>query len=95
MDIYGAAMLDMGYQSGQNDPNWFDVLRPTKLPAFEDQYCHATINVDELDPECALTTLVLHEPRRLKRAEYILNNSFGMLGINSVVIIKKFTKSAL
>src|SRR5262245_57700151 len=60
------------------------------LPAFEDQYCHATINVDELDPECALTTLVLHEPRRLKRAEYILNNSFGMLGINSVVIIKKF-----
>ena len=25
MDIYGFAMLDMGYQSGQNDPNWFDV----------------------------------------------------------------------
>jgi hypothetical protein len=38
MDIYGAAMLDMGYQSGQNDPNWFDVLRPTKLPAYEKQY---------------------------------------------------------
>ena len=63
------------------------------LPAFEDGYCHATINVDELDPECALTTLVLHEPRRLKRAEYILNNSFGMLGINSVVIIKKFANT--
>ena len=60
------------------------------LPAFDDQYCHATINVDELDPDCALTTLVLHEPRRLKRVEYILNNSFGMLGINSVIIIKKF-----
>ena len=38
LDIYGFAMLDMGYQSGQNDPNWFDVLRPTKLPAFENQY---------------------------------------------------------
>ncbi len=38
LDIYGFAMLDMGYQAGQNDPNWFDVLRPTKLPAFEDQY---------------------------------------------------------
>jgi hypothetical protein len=38
MDIYGAAMLDMGYQSGQNDPNWFDVVRPTKLPAYENQY---------------------------------------------------------
>jgi 3-oxoacyl-[acyl-carrier-protein] synthase II len=61
------------------------------LPAFDDGYCHATINVDELDPECALKTLVIGEPRRLKRVEYILNNSFGMLGINSVVIIKKFS----
>ena len=38
LDIYGFAMLDMGYQSGQNDPNWFDVVRPTKLPAYENQY---------------------------------------------------------
>lgn len=38
MEIYGFAMLDMGYQTGQNDPDWFDVLRPTKLPAFEDQF---------------------------------------------------------
>lgn len=61
------------------------------LPAFDDRVCHATINVDELDPECALTTLVLNEPRQLNRCEYILNNSFGMLGINSVVIIKRYT----
>jgi hypothetical protein len=38
LDIYGFAMFDAGYQSGQNDPNWFDVLRPTKLPAFANQY---------------------------------------------------------
>jgi hypothetical protein len=38
MDIYGFAMLDMGYQSGQNHPDWYDVLRPTKLPAFEDEF---------------------------------------------------------
>jgi len=62
------------------------------LPAFDDNTCHHTINVDELDPQCALTTLIIGEPRRLKRAEYILNNSFGMLGINSVVIIKKFSQ---
>jgi hypothetical protein len=31
-DIYGFAMLDMGYQTKRNDPDWFDVLRPTKLP---------------------------------------------------------------
>ena len=38
LDIYGAAMLDMGYETKQSDPNWFDVLRPTKLPSFKDQY---------------------------------------------------------
>jgi len=38
LDIYGHAMLDLGYQFGQNDGNWYDVLRPTKLPAYQDQY---------------------------------------------------------
>lgn len=38
MDIYGYAMLDMGYDFGQNDPNWFDVMRPTKLPAFTNEF---------------------------------------------------------
>lgn len=38
MDVYGFIMLDMGYQSKQNDPDWFDVLRPTKLPSFEDEF---------------------------------------------------------
>src|SRR5262249_46725319 len=37
-DIYGAAMLDMGYETKQSDPNWFDVLRPTKLPAFPNEF---------------------------------------------------------
>src|SRR5687768_3230821 len=35
------------------------------LPAFGDGICHATINVDELDPQCALETLVTGEPRKL------------------------------
>ncbi len=39
VDIYGFAMLDMGHDFGQVDPAWFDVVRPTKLPAFEDQFC--------------------------------------------------------
>ena len=59
------------------------------LPAFDDGVCHATINVDQLDPECALPGLVVNQPRERKRIRYILNNSFGMLGINSVVIIVK------
>jgi 3-oxoacyl-[acyl-carrier-protein] synthase II len=58
--------------------------------AFADGVCHATINVDELDPECALDGLVLNQPREIGKATYILNNSFGMLGINSVAIIKRY-----
>ncbi len=59
------------------------------LPAFKDGICHHTINVDTLDPECALEGLVIREPRESKRVDVILNNSFGMLGINSVVIITR------
>jgi 3-oxoacyl-[acyl-carrier-protein] synthase II len=59
------------------------------LPAFDDGVCHATINVDELDPECELPGLVLNQPRERRGVNCILNNSFGMLGINSVVVIKK------
>ena len=38
MQIYGAAQLDLGYDAGANDPNWFDVVRPTKLPSFRDEF---------------------------------------------------------
>lgn len=37
-DIYGFAMLDAGYQFKQNHPDWYDTLRPTKLPAFKDEF---------------------------------------------------------
>ncbi|MEN6458568.1 MAG: beta-ketoacyl-[acyl-carrier-protein] synthase family protein [Thermoguttaceae bacterium] len=59
------------------------------LPSFQDGVCHATINVDRLDPQCALHGLVTNEPRQVHRIDTILNNSFGMLGINSVVIIRR------
>jgi 3-oxoacyl-[acyl-carrier-protein] synthase II len=36
-----------------------------------------------------LEGLVLNEPREMTRPTYILNNSFGMLGINSVLIVKR------
>ena len=48
-----------------------------------------TTIVDRLDPECALPGLAIGEPRERKGIRFILNNSFGMLGINSVVIIGK------
>jgi len=60
------------------------------LPSFHDGMAHATINLDDLDPACELGQLVINEPRRMGEVSCILNNSFGMLGINSVVIVKKY-----
>lgn len=57
------------------------------LPSFRDKTVHPTINVDELDPECQMPGLLLNDAVEVGRTDYILNNSFGMLGINSVVII--------
>ncbi len=59
------------------------------LPSFSDGVCHATINLDRPDPECTLPNLVANQPRELRGVKTILNNSFGMLGINSVLIVKK------
>lgn len=60
------------------------------LPSFHDKIVHPTINVDQLDPECALHNLVINEPKQIDRVNYILNNSSGMLGINSAVIVRRF-----
>ena len=38
IQVYGFAMLDAGYNTGQIDPNWYDVIRTTKLPSFKDQF---------------------------------------------------------
>ncbi|QDT55744.1 3-oxoacyl-[acyl-carrier-protein] synthase 2 [Caulifigura coniformis] len=59
------------------------------VPTFGDGLAHATINLEDPDPRCALPQIVANTPRRLEKCDYILNNSFGMLGINSVVIVKR------
>lgn len=38
MEIYGFAMLDIGQNFTQIDPDWYDTLRVTKLPSFEKQF---------------------------------------------------------
>jgi hypothetical protein len=38
LDIYGFVMTDMGYNFGQTDAAWFDVMRTSKLPSYENQY---------------------------------------------------------
>lgn len=60
------------------------------IPSFEDNIIHPTINIENLDPECALKNLVINEARKVDAVNVILNNSFGMLGINSALIVRKY-----
>jgi hypothetical protein len=40
IEIYGFTQGDMINDFKTNDPNWFDVNRPSKLPAFTDEFGH-------------------------------------------------------
>jgi hypothetical protein len=36
--VYGFAMTDIGYNAKQIHPDWYDVVRPTKLPTIKNEY---------------------------------------------------------
>jgi hypothetical protein len=38
VEVYGFAMADAIYEFKQSNPDWFDTHRPSRLPAFEDQF---------------------------------------------------------
>ncbi|MBC7429736.1 MAG: beta-ketoacyl-[acyl-carrier-protein] synthase family protein [Bacteriovorax sp.] len=59
------------------------------LPSFTDGYVHPCKKIEKLDPDCVIPNLVNGE-KIAHDVKIILNNSFGMLGINSTLIIKKF-----
>lgn len=63
------------------------------LPSFVDGQIHPTINVENLDPQCAIDGLVTGQAITGQDINTILNNSFGMLGINSTVIVTKFAEN--
>ena len=55
--------------------------------ALEHEWLPPTLNLEDPDDGCDLD--YIPGVGRESRVDYILNNSFGMLGINSVVIIKR------
>jgi 3-oxoacyl-[acyl-carrier-protein] synthase II len=61
------------------------------LPSFNDNKVHPCHGIEELDENCNLPAIVTKEAIN-KDVSLILNNSFGMLGINSVLIVKKHIK---
>jgi hypothetical protein len=38
LEIYGFIMMDAGYNANQIHPDWYDVVRPTKLPSYEGEF---------------------------------------------------------
>ena len=63
------------------------------LSSFKDGVIHSSINSEEVDPECELKNFVHNDHLKNKDIKYILKNSFGMMGINSTIIIKKLDPS--
>ena len=59
------------------------------LPSFTDNKIHSCKYIEDVDPKCSLKNLVNGDPVE-KDVNFILSNSFGMLGINSVIIVKKY-----
>ena len=37
-EVYGFILTDGGYNFNSIDPDWYDVMRPTKLPKYKDQF---------------------------------------------------------
>ena len=37
-EVYGFINADVIFDSGANDPDWFDAMRPSKLPSFEGEF---------------------------------------------------------
>lgn len=59
------------------------------IPSFTDGYIHPCKKIENLDPQCAVNNLVNGE-KISHDVKIILNNSFGMLGINSTLIVQKY-----
>ncbi len=62
------------------------------IPSFTDGYIHPCKKIHNLDPQCNVKNLVNGE-KVAHDVKIILNNSFGMLGINSTLIVQKFKES--
>ncbi len=57
--------------------------------SIKDQMIHHCLNMEDLDPNCPYANLVTKEARKVDKIDYLLSNSFGMLGINTTVVLKK------
>ncbi len=65
LELYGFVMTDVGYQTARATPDWFDVMRPTKLPAYENEYgTDGNVFAGVRQSRLGVKTLLPHRARR-------------------------------
>jgi len=60
------------------------------LEMMRSQWFAPTINLDRVDPECAALDYIQHAGRALD-CEYVMSNNFAFGGVNTSLIIKRFS----
>lgn len=59
------------------------------IQMMREGWCHATVNLKNIDPQCAELDYVQHEARPLD-TEYVMSNNFAFGGINTSLIFKRW-----
>lgn len=59
------------------------------IQMMREGWCHATANLQNVDPNCADLDYVMHESRPLD-TEYVMSNNFAFGGINTSLIFKRW-----
>ncbi|GAB3092108.1 beta-ketoacyl-ACP synthase [Aestuariicella hydrocarbonica] len=61
----------------------------TSINMMNENWAHATANLDHIDPECADLDYIMGEHRSLD-TEYVMSNNFAFGGINTSLIFKRW-----
>lgn len=59
------------------------------IEMMNNNWFHATVNLDNVDPDCADLDYIMHEGRQIE-TDYIMSNNFAFGGINTSLIFKRW-----
>jgi 3-oxoacyl-[acyl-carrier-protein] synthase II len=60
------------------------------IEMMNSDWFHATVNLDNVDPNCGDLDYIMHEGRHFE-TEYVMSNNFAFGGINTSLIFKRWT----
>jgi 3-oxoacyl-[acyl-carrier-protein] synthase II len=62
----------------------------TGIEMMRENWFAPNLNLDEIDPNCGSLDYIRHEPRELK-AQYFMSNNFAFGGINTSLVIRRWS----